>query len=58
MHLMRIGPPGAEKPVARVDEGTYVDLSDVVDDLDDVTLHIRRGDDELDVTVPIVELMP
>ena len=32
MHLMRIGAPGAEKPVARVDDDTYVDLSDVVDD--------------------------
>jgi 2,4-didehydro-3-deoxy-L-rhamnonate hydrolase len=35
MHLMRIGEPGAEKPVARVDDETYVDLSDVVDDLDE-----------------------
>jgi 2,4-diketo-3-deoxy-L-fuconate hydrolase len=32
VHLLRIGAPGAEKPVARVDEHTYVDLSDVVDD--------------------------
>jgi 2,4-diketo-3-deoxy-L-fuconate hydrolase len=32
LHLLRIGAPGAEKPVARVDEDTYVDLSDVVDD--------------------------
>jgi 2,4-didehydro-3-deoxy-L-rhamnonate hydrolase len=29
---MRIGPPGAERPVARIDENTYVDLSDVVPD--------------------------
>src|SRR3954465_14475425 len=35
MYLMRIGAPGAEKPVARLDEETYVDLSDVVDDLDE-----------------------
>jgi 2-keto-4-pentenoate hydratase/2-oxohepta-3-ene-1,7-dioic acid hydratase in catechol pathway len=35
MHLMRIGAPGAEKPVARVDKETYVDLSDMVDDLDE-----------------------
>jgi 2,4-diketo-3-deoxy-L-fuconate hydrolase len=35
MYLMRIGPPGAEKPVARLDDKTYVDLSDVVDDFDE-----------------------
>jgi 2,4-diketo-3-deoxy-L-fuconate hydrolase len=33
--LMRLGAPGAEKPVARLDDETYVDLSDVVDDLDE-----------------------
>jgi 2-keto-4-pentenoate hydratase/2-oxohepta-3-ene-1,7-dioic acid hydratase in catechol pathway len=32
---MRIGPAGAEKPVARLDGDTYVDLSDVVRDLDE-----------------------
>ncbi len=31
---MRIGPPGEETPVARVDDDTYVDLSDVVADID------------------------
>jgi 2,4-didehydro-3-deoxy-L-rhamnonate hydrolase len=35
MYLMRIGDPGAEKPVARVDGDRYVDLSDVVDDFDE-----------------------
>ncbi len=35
MYLMRIGAPGAEKPVARIDDTTYVDLSDVVDDFDE-----------------------
>ena len=35
MYLMRIGDPAAEKPVARVDDETYVDLSDVVDDFDE-----------------------
>ncbi|MDX3638139.1 fumarylacetoacetate hydrolase family protein [Streptomyces sp. MB09-02B] len=35
MYLMRIGEPGAEKPVARVDDETYVDLSDVVADFDE-----------------------
>ncbi|MGY1832052.1 fumarylacetoacetate hydrolase family protein [Geodermatophilus sp. SYSU D01180] len=32
---MRIGAPGAEKPVARIDDATYVDLSDVTPDLDE-----------------------
>ncbi len=35
MYLMRIGAPGAEKPVARIDDRTYVDLSDVVPDFDE-----------------------
>ncbi|CAM5250247.1 hypothetical protein SALBM311S_05060 [Streptomyces alboniger] len=35
MYLMRIGAPGAEKPVARIDDDTYVDLSDVVTDFDE-----------------------
>ncbi len=35
MKLMRIGAVGSEKPAALVDEGTYVDLSDVVDDFDE-----------------------
>ncbi|MGI5452462.1 fumarylacetoacetate hydrolase family protein [Streptomyces sp. CA-249302] len=35
MQLMRIGAPGAEKPVARVDDETYVELSDVVTDFDE-----------------------
>lgn len=35
MYLMRIGAPGAERPVARIDDSTYVDLSDVVDDFDE-----------------------
>jgi 2,4-diketo-3-deoxy-L-fuconate hydrolase len=33
--LMRIGAAGAEKPVARVDDETYVDLSDLVTDFDE-----------------------
>src|SRR5688500_906617 len=32
---MRIGAVGAEKPVARVDDESYVDLSDVVTDFDE-----------------------
>jgi 2,4-diketo-3-deoxy-L-fuconate hydrolase len=35
MYLMRIGALAAEKPVARVDDQTYVDLSDVVADFDE-----------------------
>jgi 2-keto-4-pentenoate hydratase/2-oxohepta-3-ene-1,7-dioic acid hydratase in catechol pathway len=32
MYLMRIGAPGAEKPIVRIDGDTYVDVSDVVAD--------------------------
>ena len=35
MYLMRIGPPGAEKPVVRIDDDTYVDVSDVVTDFNE-----------------------
>lgn len=35
MFLMRIGAPGAEKPVVRVDDSTYVDVSDLVHDFDE-----------------------
>ena len=35
MYLMRLGEPGSERPVARVDDQTYVDLSDVVADFDE-----------------------
>jgi 2-keto-4-pentenoate hydratase/2-oxohepta-3-ene-1,7-dioic acid hydratase in catechol pathway len=34
MKLMRIGPVGAEKPVVRVDDTSYVDVSDLVHDFD------------------------
>lgn len=34
MRLMRLGEPGSERPVARVDDDAYVDLSDLVADLD------------------------
>ena len=50
MYLMRIGAPGAEKPVARVDDGTYVDLSDVVRDFDEAFF----GDGGLDRIRPVV----
>ena len=35
MHLMRLGPPGAERPVVRIDESSYVDVSDAVADFDE-----------------------
>ena len=35
MYLMRIGNLGSEKPVVRVDDSTYVDVSDVVTDFDE-----------------------
>ena len=35
MHLMRLGDPGRERPVARVDDERYVDLSDAVEDFDE-----------------------
>ena len=35
MYLMRIGEPGAERPAARIDDESYVDLSEVVDDFDE-----------------------
>ena len=50
MHLMRIGAVGAEKPVARIDDGTYVDLSDVVTDFDEAFF----GSGGLDRVRPVV----
>lgn len=35
MKLLRLGPAGHEKPVVRVDEGHFVDVSDVVRDFDE-----------------------
>jgi 2,4-diketo-3-deoxy-L-fuconate hydrolase len=35
VYLMRIGAPGAEKPVVRADDTTYVDVSDLVHDFDE-----------------------
>jgi len=34
MQLMRIGSAGAEKPVVRIDDASYVDVSDLVTDFD------------------------
>ncbi|AFR28743.1 fumarylacetoacetate hydrolase family protein [Arthrobacter sp. Rue61a] len=35
MYLMRIGQPGSEKPVVRIDDTHYVDVSDVVADFNE-----------------------
>jgi 2,4-didehydro-3-deoxy-L-rhamnonate hydrolase len=35
MYLMRIGPTGSERPVVRIDDSHYVDVSDVVSDFDE-----------------------
>jgi len=45
VQLMRIGPPGAEKPVVRVDDTSYVDVSDLVTDFD--TAYFADGHDRL-----------
>ncbi|NYJ07197.1 2-keto-4-pentenoate hydratase/2-oxohepta-3-ene-1,7-dioic acid hydratase in catechol pathway [Geodermatophilus daqingensis] len=50
MFLMRIGAPGAEKPIARLDDDTYVDLADVVDDFDEAFF----GSGGLDRIRPVV----
>lgn len=36
MKLMRIGPVGEERPIARVDDETYVDLADTVEDFNEL----------------------
>jgi 2,4-diketo-3-deoxy-L-fuconate hydrolase len=50
VHLMRIGAAGDEKTVARLDDDTYVDLSDVVPDVDEGFL----GGGGLDRIRPVV----
>ena len=45
MQLMRIGPVGAEKPVVRVDDTWYVDVSDLVRDFD--AAYFAGGHDRL-----------
>jgi 2-keto-4-pentenoate hydratase/2-oxohepta-3-ene-1,7-dioic acid hydratase in catechol pathway len=35
MYLMRIGPDGSERPVVRITDTHYVDVSDVIDDFDE-----------------------
>jgi 2-keto-4-pentenoate hydratase/2-oxohepta-3-ene-1,7-dioic acid hydratase in catechol pathway len=35
MYLMRLGQVGSERPVVRIDDSHYIDVSDVVDDFDE-----------------------
>ena len=35
MHLMRIGAAGSERPIARIDDDSYIDVSDVVSDFNE-----------------------
>jgi 2-keto-4-pentenoate hydratase/2-oxohepta-3-ene-1,7-dioic acid hydratase in catechol pathway len=49
MHLMRIGPVGAEKPVVRIDETSYVDVADLVGDFD--AAYLAGGHDRLRAAV-------
>jgi 2,4-didehydro-3-deoxy-L-rhamnonate hydrolase len=35
VYLMRIGPAGAERPVVRIDDDSYVDVSDTITDYDE-----------------------
>jgi 2,4-didehydro-3-deoxy-L-rhamnonate hydrolase len=49
MHLMRVGSPGAEKPVVRVDDTSYVDVSDLVTDFD--ATYFAGGHDRLRAAV-------
>ena len=44
MFLMRIGDPGFEKPVVRVDSESYVDVSDVVTDFNEAYFAGTDGD--------------
>ena len=44
MQLMRIGAVGAEKPIARLDDESYVDLSDIVTDFDEAFFASGRID--------------
>ncbi|QHC61082.1 fumarylacetoacetate hydrolase family protein [Rathayibacter sp. VKM Ac-2760] len=51
MKLLRVGPAGSEKPAALGPDGSYIDLSDVVDDFDERFF----GSGGLDRLRPIVQ---
>jgi 2-keto-4-pentenoate hydratase/2-oxohepta-3-ene-1,7-dioic acid hydratase in catechol pathway len=52
MYLMRIGQPGAEKPVVRLDDENYVDVSDVVTDFNEA--FFAAGPDQLTALAALV----
>jgi 2,4-diketo-3-deoxy-L-fuconate hydrolase len=52
MYLMRIGQPGAERPVVRIDDDSYVDVSDHVTDFDES--FFGAGPDELAALAALV----
>jgi len=45
MRLVRLGPAGAEKPAALLDDENYIDLSDVVDDFNEAFFAADRLDE-------------
>ena len=49
---MRIGPAGSERPIVRIDETHYLDVSDVVGDFDEA-FRIPRGSTKLDREVEL-----
>lgn len=51
VYLMRIGAPGAERPVGGIDDDTYTGLSAVVTDFDEAIF----GDGGLRITRPVAE---
>jgi 2,4-didehydro-3-deoxy-L-rhamnonate hydrolase len=50
MRLMRLGPVGAERPAVRIDDDTYLDVSDAVQDFDE-QFFTSGGLDELAAVV-------
>ena len=51
MYLMRIGQPGSEKPIVRLDDETYVDVSDLATDFDEAVF----GSGGIERIKPIVQ---
>lgn len=51
MYLMRLGEAGREKPVVRIDDATFVDVSDIVTDYDEAFF----GGGGLDRIRPVVD---
>ncbi len=53
MYLMRIGQPGAERPVIRVDDDSYVDVSDIVPDYNETFFSTGMADLEVVVATRV-----